>query len=273
MVVLFSIGFLQFTLVDAIDVVLAALILYWVYRALRATVAIQILIGLLFLVAVSFVVNSANMKALSWIVNAITNIWLLAFIVLFQPELRRILTALTRTRLFRLFVRLNINQTIDEVIDAVRDFSEKHTGALIVFTRNQNIRITIETGIPLQAVVSTELLASIFNTRSPLHDGAVVLDGQTLVAARCILPLSNVMKIGGRNLGTRHRAGLGLSEHADVLVLIVSEETGGVSIAHEGELLMNIPFHALRSELNRILSDRTTVKDAIEEFHQDEPRS
>ncbi len=270
MLVLFTIGFLQVTLIDLIDVGLAAIILYWVYRALRATVAIQILIGLLFLIAVSFVVNSANMKALSWIVNAIANIWLLAFIVLFQPELRRILTALTRTRVFRLFVRINLNQTIDEVIDAVREFSEKHIGALIVFTRNQNIRITIETGVPLQAVVSTELLASVFNTRSPLHDGAVILDGQTLVAARCILPLSNAMKRGGRNLGTRHRAGLGLSEHADVLVLIVSEETGGISLAFEGELTMNVPIVSLREELTRILSDRTTVKDAIEEFHQDD---
>ncbi len=270
MVELFHIGFLQITLVDLVDVGLAAIILYWVYRALRATVAIQILLGLLFLVALSFIVNSANMKALSWIVNAITNIWLLAFIVLFQPELRRILTALTRTRLFRLFVRINLNHTIDEVIDAVREFSERHTGALIVFTRNQNIRITIETGVPLQAVVSTELLSSIFNSRSPLHDGAVILDGQTVVAARCILPLSNVLKRGGRNLGTRHRAGLGLSEHADVLVLIVSEETGNIALAYEGELMMNIPILSLREELTRILSDQTTVKDAIEEFHQDD---
>ncbi len=270
MIELFHIGFLSVSLTDVIDVALASLILYWVYRALRATVAIQILIGLLFLIAISFIVNSVNMKALSWIVNAITGIWLLAFIVLFQPELRRILTALTRTRLFRLFVRVNMNQTIDEVIDAVREFSEKHIGALIVFSRMQNIRITIETGIPLQAVVSTELLAAIFNTRSPLHDGAVILDGQIVVAARCILPLSNTKKRGQRNLGTRHRAALGLSEHADVLVLVVSEETGSISLAFEGELTMDIPIGRLRDELTRILSDRTTVKDALEEFQQDE---
>ncbi|MFM7775160.1 MAG: diadenylate cyclase, partial [Candidatus Kapaibacterium sp.] len=184
MMELFHIGFLSFSVVDVVDVAISAFILYRVYKALRGTVAVQILMGLVVLIALSFIVNSANMKALSWMVNAITGVWLLAFIVLFQPELRRLLTALTRTRIFRLFVRSSLNQTIDEVIDAVREFSEKHVGALIVFSKLTNIRTAVESGVLLQAVVSTELLTSIFNTRSPLHDGAVILDGQTVVAAR-----------------------------------------------------------------------------------------
>lgn len=263
---LFQIGFFKITLIDIIDVALVTLFFYWVYRALRSTVAVQILLGLLFLIAASFIVNSANMKALSWLINTITSIWLIAFIVLFQPELRRVLTALTRSSLFRLFIRSNITQTIDEVIDAARELAEKHIGALVVFSRTQNIRVTIETGIPLQAMVSTELLVSIFNPRSPLHDGAVILDGQTIVAARCILPLSTVKKIGGRNLGTRHRAALGISEQTDVLVLVVSEETGSISIAQDGELFMNIHHNELRSVLTQRLSERTTVKEALAEI-------
>ena len=267
---LFHIGFLSFTLVDLIDVSLTAFILYWVYRALRGTVAIQILVGLVVLIALSFIVNSINMKALSWMVNAITGIWLLAFIVLFQPELRRLLTALTRTRLFRLFVRSSLNQTIDEVIDAVREFSEKHVGALIVFSKLTNIRTAVESGILLQAVVSTELLTSIFNVRSPLHDGAVILDGQIIVAARCILPLSNTMKSGNRNLGTRHRAALGLSEVADVVVVVVSEETGSISIAVDGEMNIDVPMSSLREKLTSLLSVRTTVGGAIQELKKEE---
>lgn len=270
MIELFHIGFLSFSIIDVVDVSISAFILYRVYRALRGTVAIQILVGLVVLIALSFIVNSANMKALSWMVNAITGVWLLAFIVLFQPELRRLLTALTRTRIFRLFVRSTLNQTIDEVIDAVREFSEKHVGALIVFSKLTNIRTAVESGILLQAMVSTELLTSIFNTRSPLHDGAVILDGQIVVAARCILPLSNTMKLGTRNLGTRHRAALGLSEVADVVVVVVSEETGVISVAVDGDLQAGIPIESLREVLTSNLSIRTTVGGAIQELKKEE---
>ncbi|MFW5662149.1 MAG: diadenylate cyclase, partial [Bacteroidota bacterium] len=143
----------------------------------------------------------------------------------------------------------------DEVIDAVHEMSEKHIGALIVFPRSQNVQMTIDTGIPLQATVSKELLLSIFNTKSPLHDGAVIVDEQMIVAARCILPLSNITKSGGRNLGTRHRAALGLSEQIDTIVLIVSEETGSISIAESGNLMLNIPVEQLPSTLSAKLAE------------------
>ncbi|MCX7930701.1 MAG: diadenylate cyclase CdaA [Chlorobi bacterium] len=249
MIELFRIGFLTVTLTDVLDILFVTILIYAIYRSLRATVAVQILFGLLFLVAISFVVSSANMKTLSWIINSIMSVWLIAFIVLFQPELRRLLTEMTQTRLFQLFTRGGLDQTIEEVVEAVKELSEKHIGALIVFSRGQNIRVTIETGIPLKAVVSSELLLSIFNPRSPLHDGAVVIEGSTVVAARCILPLSSQRKFGGKNLGTRHRAALGISEQSDVLTLIVSEETGDISLADRGKLMLNIPSEQLRSEL------------------------
>lgn len=254
MIELFRIGFLSVTLTDLLDIVVVAVLIYWLYSTLRSTVAVQILFGLLGVVLLSFVVSSANMKVLSWIINSIMSVWLLAFIILFQPELRRVLTELTQTRLFQMFSRGGITQTIDEVIEAVKELSEKHIGALIIFTRGQNIRVTIETGIPLRAVVSSELLVSIFNPRSPLHDGAVVIEGNTIVAARCILPLSSQRKHQGRNLGTRHRAALGISEQADVLTLVVSEETGSISIAVRGQLISDLPLAQLRENLLRYLA-------------------
>lgn len=249
MIELFRIGFLSVWLVDVIDVLVIAILFYIVYRALRDTVAVQILFALVILLALSFITEAANLKTVNWVLRRIADIGLIAFIVLFQPELRRVLLLLTQSRLFRLFIRTSNNETIDDVVDATREMAAKHIGALIVFSRSEHIKITIETGIELQAAVSAELLLSIFNPRSPLHDGAVVIDNQTVVAARCVLPLSSQQKVGTKNLGTRHRAGLGLSEQADIVALIVSEETGSISIAYQGDLEIDIAPEHLKSLL------------------------
>lgn len=249
MIELFRIGFLSVWLVDVIDVLVIAILFYIVYRALRDTVAVQILFALVILLALSFITEAANLKTVNWVLRRIADIGLIAFIVLFQPELRRVLLLLTQSRLFRLFIRTSNNETIDDVVDAAREMAAKHIGALIVFSRSEHIKITIETGIELQAAVSAELLLSIFNPRSPLHDGAVVIDNQTVVAARCVLPLSSQQKVGAKNLGTRHRAGLGLSEQADIVALIVSEETGSISIAYQGDLEIDIAPEHLKSLL------------------------
>ena len=253
---LFHIGFLSFTLIDLIDVVVVTILFYSVYRVLKDTVAVQILLGLVLILGISYITEAANLKSLNWILRAISDVWLIAFIILFQPELRRVLLLITRSRLFRLFVRSNIAETIDEVIDCAKELSEKHIGVLIVFTRTQNVKMTIDSGIPLQAVVSKELLVSIFNPRSPLHDGAVIIENQLLIAARCVLPLSTTTKISTRNLGTRHRAGLGISEQSDAVVLIISEETGGISIAHDGILITDIPIAQLPLLLQKHLSEK-----------------
>jgi diadenylate cyclase len=193
---------------------------------------------------------------MNWILKTIKDIWLLAFIILFQPELRRLLLRITRSQLFTIFTKSKINEALSEVVSAAVELSEKHIGALIVFTRSQNVQMTIETGIPMQAIVSKELIISIFNTKSPLHDGAVIIDEDTIISARCVLPLSNITKYEGRNLGTRHRAGLGLSEQIDVVVLIVSEETGSISVAESGQLILNIQKDRLNIVLNDFLSSK-----------------
>lgn len=252
---LFRIGFLAITAIDVLDVVLIAVVFYVVYRSLRDTLAIQILMILALVLLLSFVTDAAGMKTVNWVLRRIGDVGLIAFVVLFQPELRRVLLLLTQSRLFRLFVRSRNSEVIDDVMEAVQDLTAKHIGALIVFSRADHISVTVDTGIILNAQLSSELLSSIFNPRSPLHDGAVIVDNQTVVAARCVLPLSSTQRIGTRNLGTRHRAGLGLAEQADVVVVIISEERGSISIAYQGELMLDIEPSELRSLLQVRLTE------------------
>jgi diadenylate cyclase len=249
---LFKIGFLAFTLVDLFDIIIVALIIFWIYRSLKNTVAVQILFGMVIIIGLQFITEAVNFKSLNWILRTISDIWLIAFIILFQPELRKLLMIIVRSPIFRVFVKPKISETVDEVIEAAIEMSEKHVGAIIVFTRSQNVQMTVDTGIPLQSMVSKELLLSIFNTKSPLHDGAVIIDNNMIVAARCVLPLSSQTKFGAKNLGTRHRAALGLSEQADTIVLVVSEETGGISISESGDMTLNIQH----DEIGEILINR-----------------
>lgn len=252
---LFKIGFLDVTLIDLLDIAIVSVMIYWIYRSLKNTIAVQILLGLMIIIGFQFITEAINLKSINWILRTISDIWLLAFIILFQPELRRLLLLLTRSPIFRIFVKGKISETIDEIIETVFEMSDSHTGALLVFPRSQNVSMTMETGIELQAKVTRELLISIFNTKSPLHDGAVIIDKDLLLAARCVLPLSIVEKYQSKNLGTRHRAALGLSEQVDAIVLIVSEETGRISLAESGELMLNIPKDRLDTVLRAKLSE------------------
>ncbi len=254
---LFKIGFLPVTLFDVLDIGIVAIVFYGLYRALKDTIAVQILFGLVILIALKFITEAINLKSINWILNTIVQIWLIAFIILFQPELRKLLLLITRSKLFQLFIKNKISGTINDIVEAAFELSEKHIGAIIVFPRSQNVQMTIDTGIALQAVITKEIILSVFATKSPLHDGAIVIDNQIVIAARCVLPLSSETKHNGRNLGTRHRAALGLTEQVDAVVLIVSEETGWISIADSGELFMKIHKESLLEELNSRLYENS----------------
>lgn len=252
---LFRIGFLSVTFIDLIDIALVAFIFYWIYKAMKDTVAVQILFGLVILIGLQFITEAINLSSINWILETIQDIWILAFIILFQPELRKMLLLITRTPFFMFFMNTKVSESLDVIHEAVVEMSEKHIGALIVFPRTQTVKMTIDTGIPLQATLSTELLLSIFSTKSPLHDGAIVVDGNIIAAARCVLPLSSETKFDGRNLGTRHRAALGLTEQIDAIVLIVSEETGWISLADSGKLVMNVKKNELIKVMKSMLED------------------
>lgn len=254
MIEIFKVGFISISLLDLIDLALLFLFFLWLYNLLKDTVAVQILFILVLLIVMTFVSELINLRSLNWLLKAVMSVWLLAFIILFQPELRRVLLKLSSLPLLRFFLRTNLNKTIDEVISAVKEMSENHIGGLIVFVRSQNLEMNIDTGVPIGATVSKDLILSIFNPKSPLHDGAILIDGGTILYAKCILPLSTVTKLDGKLLGTRHRAALGLAEQTDALVLIVSEETGGISIAQSGTLEFNIP----KNKIENILSEKLT---------------
>ncbi len=250
---LFKIGFISVTIVDVADILLVTFIFYQLYRAMRRTIAAQILVGLVVIVILSVIAQTVNLKALGWILRTLTDIWVVAFIIIFQPEIRRLLSTIARNRLVRMFLRLNVTESIEEISATALELSKKKQGALIIIARGTGMKSFIETGIALGAQISRSLLLSIFNPRSPLHDGAVIVNDRIIEAARCILPLSPTTRIGDLVLGTRHRAGLGITEQTDAVAVIISEETGAISIADNGELQHKISVKDLRKELRERL--------------------
>jgi diadenylate cyclase len=251
---LFTIGFLHVTVTDLIDIILVSFIFYKLYMVMRGTVAAQIFVGLVLILAFSFIAQAVNFKAMNWILRTLTDIWVIAFIVLFQPELRRLLVLVGRNRIVRMFLRLDVQESIEDIVSTAGELARKHHGMLIVIVRSTGLRTFVETGLQLQARISKALLVSIFNPRSPLHDGAVIVRDRVVEAARVTLPLSQTSTIGDHVLGMRHRAGIGISEQADVVAVIVSEETGTISIADNGVLVRGLSTQELRQELHARLT-------------------
>jgi len=249
MIELFKIGFLTITLSDIVDIVIVAFIVYKLYTLLRGTIAAQVFIGLMIILMISFVAQAINLKALSWLLRLLTDIWVIAFVILFQPEIRRLLVMIARNPMFRIFTKAEEPDEAQIIADAAFELSQQQHGALIVLVRSTGIRGFTETGEILNARLTRELLTSIFYPRSPLHDGAVIVKNNVIEAARATLPLSNTTKVDGESLGMRHRAGLGISEQADVISIIVSEETGGISIAENGELSHGLSKDSLKNRI------------------------
>jgi len=190
------------------------------------------------------------MSALTWIMSNLKTVWVIAFVIVFQPELRRFLVYLGQSRIVRFFVRVGEPKFIDHVVDATMEMSDKNFGALIVMLRDTGVKSVLETGISLQAQLSKPLISAVFNPRSPLHDGALVIRNDVALAAKCILPLSQNPNLDPA-LGTRHRAAVGISEQSDAIVIVVSEETGMVSIVEDGKMVRGLTEDLLRSRLKK----------------------
>jgi diadenylate cyclase len=243
----------QFNLtIDVLDIIIVAFLFYRLFLLVKGTRAVQMFIGLFLLIILSFVVQWLNLNALNWILSSLKTVWVIAFVILFQPELRKALTQLGQNRFIAFFIKVEESGTISEIVKACHQLTQKGLGAIIVIERDVGLRNYIETGTPLDARVSSELLVTIFTPPSPLHDGAVIIEKNRIIAGGCILPLSQNPRLG-RSLGTRHRAGLGLSEEADAVVIIVSEETGMISLAVEGKLKRKLDINALRTNLISII--------------------
>ncbi len=240
---------------DALDIGLVALVVYRILVMFRGTRAVQMLIGLACLVAGSLVARRLELYSTQWILDNFWSFWVIALVVLFQPELRRALARVGEGRLVSSLLgasRAERAHVIDEIVDAVESLTARRIGALIVIERSAGLRQYAELGVAVDALVSADLLVSVFLPYSPLHDGAVFVEGNRIVAAGCFLPLSRNLQIA-RSLGTRHRAALGISEETDAVALAVSEETGRTTLAVGGHIETVRDLNALRSRLGEMV--------------------
>jgi diadenylate cyclase len=240
---------------DVLDILLVAALFYRLLILVKGTRSAQMYVGLLVIVLVGLLAREFDLIAVKWIVDSLKTVWLIAFVILFQPELRHALAQFGRTRYFRSFVRSDSFGVLGEIVRGVETLAERRYGALIVMERNVGLRNFIETGTRIDAKVSAELLVTLFSPGSPLHDGAVMLREDSIIAAACILPLSSNPRLAG-TLGTRHRAGLGLSEESDAAVVVVSEQSGAISVCYRGVMRQRLNEGELRSELSRIFHIR-----------------
>ena len=251
--------FIPFTLIDLIDIVLVATIMFWIYRVTRGTNAPYIFSGIIAIYLLWVVVRALNMELLSSMLGQVSSVGVIALIILFQPELRRFLQLIgLRQKHFNFISHIfsaaeeeSSQLNIEPIVIACRDMAETKTGALIVIRQESDLRLIADGGIAIDAKTSVSLLKNIFFKNAPLHDGAVIVEGDRIVAAKCILPVtqSDVPK----DYGTRHRAAIGMSEISDAIIVIVSEETGSISIAQGGELRRNIEPARLQQTLQRYL--------------------
>jgi diadenylate cyclase len=245
----------EFNILSVIDIIIVAFVLYRLVLLIKGTRAVQLIKGLVVLLVATAVSNWLNLNTLYWLLSQAWLALVVALPIVFQPELRRALEKLGGGKFFNPLTQMtDIDRTrlVDEVIRAAGAMAVNRVGALIVLERNTGLEEFIDTGTRLDAMVSAELLVNIFVPKTPLHDGAVIIRGDRVAAAACVLPLSPSPYID-RNLGTRHRAGLGITEESDALALIVSEETGAITLAGEGILTRNMDEAALRDRLIKAL--------------------
>lgn len=234
-----------------IDILLVSIFFYFTFSLFKGSRAVHILLGLLIVAAIFFLSKALQLATLSWLLDRFFTVALVAIPVIFQQELRMGLERLGHTKFFQSQQARSIDRMIMGIVDACDALAKERQGALIVLQRTVPLKEYRDTGILLSARVSKELLLALFNPRSPLHDGAVIIEGETIQAASCLLPHTYKNNVPG--LGTRHKAALGLSETTDAGIVVVSEEKGTISFAHQGLLEKNISAARLQSRLADIL--------------------
>jgi len=246
----------NFSLLALLDIALVAVAIYYVLRLLRGTRAVQLIKGLLILGALIVFTGLLHLSTFNWVLTQTLLPGVIAVIILFQPELRMALEQIGRGQIFGVGLRSlrqeQVTRLVDELIYSARQFSHDHTGALMAIEREVGLNDVIQTGRRLDATASADLLRTIFYPGTPLHDLAAVIRGDRVVAAGCLLPLTERREVRGL-LGTRHRAALGLSETTDAVIVVVSEETGAISLAVEGKLYSNLTPDILKQRLLGIL--------------------
>jgi diadenylate cyclase len=241
---------------DVLDIALVAFLIYELLLLIRGTRAVQMALSGGFLLGLFFVSRWYELETVNWVIRNLASYVVFAIIVLFQADIRRALAHFGRARFFRYFERAtSADETVEELVTTATSLASKRIGAIIAIERQIGLRNYIEGGIPLDATVTYDLLATIFQRESPLHDGAVIIQGDRIAAAACFLPLSVNPKVS-RDLGTRHRAALGLTEENDAVAIVVSEETGAISLVTGGDLERGLLAETLRVKLRTLLGLR-----------------
>lgn len=268
MITLFITGFINLRVVDIVDIFLVASLLYTLYYLLRGTVAINIFLGIVSIYIIWKLVTMLQMELLGEILGAFVSVGIIALIIIFQPEIRQFLLALGTPNFIRKhrkrFTFLGFTLLEDEeisfepIVKACISMGEKNMGALIVITRQNNLFEYMQSGVKLDADISQPLIENIFFKNSPLHDGAMIIAQNRIKAAGCILPVTKKLDLPGRP-GLRHRAGLGVTEQSDAIAIIVSEETGKISLAINGEIIKMEDATSLLQLLNRELGNEETA--------------
>jgi diadenylate cyclase len=241
---------------DALDIAIVAILVYELLLLIRGTRAAQMALSAGFILLLYFLSQWLQLETVNWVIRNLAAYVVFAIIVLFQADIRRALAHFGRAPFFRYFERAeHADETIEELVTAATNLAARRIGAIIVLERQIGLRNYIEGGIPLDAMITYDLLSSIFQLGSPLHDGAVIIQGDRIAAAACFLPLSVNPRVS-RDLGTRHRAALGLTEENDAIAIVVSEETGTISLAIGGDFERGFTAEQLRSRLATLLGYR-----------------
>jgi diadenylate cyclase len=234
-----------------IEILILSVALYYIYKYLKGTRGARILIGLaLIVITLTLISQLLNLIVIGWLLRSFSLFFIIALVVIFQPELRRALTELGSHRFFG--SAFENRETIEEITDTVFELAGKGFGALIAIERELNLRAISETGVIVDCAYSKELVLTIFQPKTVLHDGGLIVANDRIIAAGCIFPLTQREDLD-RNLGLRHRAGLGLSEESDAIAIVVSEETGQVSICHNGIIERNLNVEKFRNQLSHLL--------------------
>jgi diadenylate cyclase len=275
MIELFLAGFFKVRLLDVIDILLVAILIYEIYNLLKGTVAINIFLGIVAVFIIWKIVDILKMELLSDILGAFISVGFIALIVIFQPEIRQFLLTLGKPNFIQhrrrrfLFWKLNdfyrSELDIDKIVQACQKMANIKQGALIVMTRQHELVQTVETGEMIDAAISVELLENIFFSNSPLHDGAVIITSNRIKAAHCVLPISKSLKLTA-NIGLRHRAAVGITELSDSIAIVVSEQTGKISYAMNGYLTRNVQPSELQDFLVREFGNYRSTSGAGEEM-------
>lgn len=248
---------------DILDIMIVSIVVYEVLKLIRGTHAVQMAIGIALLVGMFYLSRGLQLETVNWLIRNVVGYLVFAAIVLMQADIRRALGMIGRAPFFRIFRRFeraaSDDDVVEELVVASRALAARRIGAIIVIERSIGLRNYIESGIPLDARLTSDLLLSIFQESSPLHDGAVIVQGDRVAAAACFLPLTVNPRLS-RELGSRHRAAIGVTEENDAVAIVVSEETGRISLTMDGGIIREVEPDVLRARLAALVPTRRTAE-------------